>query len=64
MALAAAAAGVLVVGGGLGWHCLVGGGCHVFLALIVVCYGGTGVGLAVFNNDGCGKDWGVVRCIY
>jgi hypothetical protein len=36
------------LGGGLGWHGLVGGGSHVIVALVVVCNGDTGVGLAVF----------------
>ena len=37
------------LGGGLGWHGLVGGGGRVVVALIVICNGGTGVGLAVFT---------------
>ena len=36
------------LGGGLGWHGLVGGGGRVIVSLFVVCDGGTGVGLAVF----------------
>ena len=37
------------LGGGLGWHGLVGVGGRVVVALVVICDGGTDVGLTVFT---------------